>query len=409
MRTLLCSLDKPGFLFPAIGLAKALRSRGHEVAFVADRGAGAMLARSGFERLPRGDRDGRSFETAHWFRPLEVALQLQHVEHALARFAPDLLVGQALALGPLIARERSGLPVAIVGHATYGWPCGPAVPATERRRVRRQRSMLRLFAEARQLARLPALAPAADENSLLGDAFLLRSVAELQGAAWLPAGVHLVGACLWEPEAPDDELAAWVAAARRAGAPIACVHHGRSFGGRAFWRSLVEGLGTSGLRIAAATGRMEAGLEERMPAGAFYLRRELQASRVLRGAELMIGSASSSAVLAALSHGVPCLLVPGGEEQRDLAEQVERSGAGRILPQRGVTPAGLRRAVAETLADGSLRRRARVLQQAFARAPGFTRGVELLESLVGAGGGGPAASMALAVAETGHLAGVREA
>jgi UDP:flavonoid glycosyltransferase YjiC (YdhE family) len=256
--------------------------------------------------------------------------------------------------------------------------------------------MLRLLAEARTLTRLPALAAAAAEDALLGDAFLLRSVPELLGGARLPARVRLVGACLWEPGGPDGELAAWIAAARRAGAPIACVHHGHAFGGRVFWRSLVEGLKASGLRIAAATGGMAAELREKLPAGAFHLRPDLQESRVLRCADLMIGSASSSAVLAALRHGVPCLLVPGGEEQRDLAEQIEQSGAGRILPRKDVTPSALRRAVALALADGSLRHGARALQRAFARFPGFVACVEVLESMVGAHGAPEKAVLAFA-------------
>ncbi len=386
MRALFCSLDKPGLLLPAMGLAAALRSRGHRVAFAADRGAEPLLARAGFERVPRDDRDGRSFETELWSRPLAVALQLRHIEHALARFAPDLLVGQALTLGPLLARERHGLPVAIQGHATYAWPCGQAPLATEQRRERRQRTMLRLLAEARAAARLPPRAAITDDHPLHGDAFFLRSVRELHGPARLPPRAHLVGACLWEPggEDPDDQLAAWLAAARRAGAPMAYVHHGHSFGGDRFWRSLAEAAAAGGLWIAAATGG-EAELARRMPAGTFHLRRQLHPGPVLRHADLMIGSAGSTPVLGALSHGLPCLLVPGGDEQRDLAEQVAGSGSGRILHPRELTPAALQRAVAEVMADGSLRRQARALQQAFARCPGFAASADLLERLEGAG------------------------
>ncbi|HXO39970.1 MAG TPA: glycosyltransferase, partial [Thermoanaerobaculia bacterium] len=93
MRALFCSFESPGFLFPAIGLATALRARGHQVAFVSDRTAEPRLRAAGLERLPRDDRDGRSFETGDWFRPLAVALQVKHIEYAMARFHPDLLVG----------------------------------------------------------------------------------------------------------------------------------------------------------------------------------------------------------------------------------------------------------------------------------------------------------------------------
>jgi UDP:flavonoid glycosyltransferase YjiC (YdhE family) len=406
MRVLMCSLESPGFLFPAIGLAKALAARGHEVAFVTDRSAESRLAQAGFERLPRGERDGRSFETGQWLRPLAVALQVQHVEHAMARFAPDLLVGQALTLGPLVVGERWGIPVASQGLATYLWhgagqQLSGSAAAAERRR-QRQRDMLRLWKEARAQARLPALAARLDEGALLGDLFLLRSVAELHGGPGLPGHLHLVGACLWEPAARNEELPAWIAAARRAGAPIAYVHHGRSFDGPLFWRAMVDAFGGGALRIAAGTGRLEPALERQVAAGAFHLRRDLDADGALRCADLMIGSATSSAVLGALSHGVPCLLIPHGGEQHDLAEQVERAGAGRILAAKMATPAALRRAVVEVLADASLRRGARELQLAFSRCDGFTLAVDLLEATAGApraaGADGPGCHRGLAAA-----------
>jgi len=385
MRALFCSFESPGFLFPAIGLAAALRGRGHQVAFVTDRTAEPRLRGAGLERLPRDDRDGRSFETGEWFRPLAVALQVKHIEYAMARFAPDLLVSQALALGPLVVRARCGIPVAVQGLATYLWPCGAgsvASAATTRRRGYRHQTMLRHFNEARVLAGLPASDSEPEDSPLIGDLFQLRSVRELHGAAdSLPPRAHFAGACLWEPGEPDDELAAWIVAARNAGRPIVYVHHGRACGGQAFWRSLLAGFADGRLRIAAATRSLSAEWEAALPAGAFHLRRKVEQSRVLRYADLMIGNAVSSAVLGALSHGVPCLLIPSGGEQLDLADQVERAGAGRILTPREVTAAALRRAVSHMLADVSLRRRARELQRAFARLPGFTAAAQQLEWL----------------------------
>ena len=391
MRALVCSLDSPGFLYPAIGLAAELRARGHEVAFVTDRGARARLAKAGFERLPRGGRDGSSFQTGSWSLPLAIALQVGHVEHALGKLVPDLIVGQALALGPLIVRERWGLPVAVQGHATHAWPGAGGSAVAERRGAWRHRTMLRLLNEARALARLPArqpgLGPGVLENPLLGDLFLLRSVPELDGpTAVLPGRAHHVGACLWEPGAPpDDELTAWMAAARQDGAPIVYAYHGRCFGGHDVWASLVAAAAGGALRIAAATGRMEPWLEQTMAAGQFYLRRDLEPSRVLRHADLMIGSATSAAVLGALSHGVPCLLLPTGDEQGELAERVERAGAGRILPPKAATPAVLRRSIQEMLGDGSMRRQARRLERAFARFAGFAAAADLVATLAAGG------------------------
>jgi UDP:flavonoid glycosyltransferase YjiC (YdhE family) len=385
MRALLCSLDSPGFLSPAIGLAAALRARGHHVAFAANRRTEAKLAGAGFARLPRGPRDGPSFETGQWSRPFAAAMQLKHVEHALAVFAPDVVVGQALTLGPLLARERHGIPMAVLGPATHLWPGGEASSAAEERRAWRQRDMLRAWDQARALVHLPQQRDrGAGGESLLGDLFLLRSIRELHGAGALPPRAQLVGACLWQPGAPDDATFAWTSMARRAGAPVVWAHHRSTPAGRGFWLSLAAAAAGLGLRVAGAVGQMDLPREETSGAGAFLLKPTLEQSWVLPFADLMIGSASSAAVLGALSCGVPCLLAPSGGEQEDLAEQVERAGAGRILTARDLTPAGLSRAIAAILSDAAIQRQARALEHAFARLDGFALAADLLEGVAGA-------------------------
>jgi UDP:flavonoid glycosyltransferase YjiC (YdhE family) len=387
MRVLIASLDTPGFLHPAVGLAAALRRRGHAVAFVTGGAAAAVLQRHGCERIVSGNGDCRGFETAHWFRPLAAALQVRQIEHAMTRFACDVLVGQVLMLGPLLVRERCGVPLALQGLATHLWPGGgarrAASAATEERRAWRHADMLGHLNQARALARLPALAAPPEASPLLGDMLWLRSIEELHGGAGVPGRLHLVGACLWEPDGGDADLACWLEEARRRGRPIAYVQHGKAFGGSGFWQPLAEACAGGELQVAAATGRMDdlVGPPEANPPDGFFLRPHLSQREVLRHADLMIGSATTTAVLGALSHGVPCLLIPRGGEQLDLAEQVERAGAGRTLAPEGLTAGVLRSAVASVLADPSLRRRARELGTVLAGIDGFARSADLLESL----------------------------
>jgi UDP:flavonoid glycosyltransferase YjiC (YdhE family) len=389
MRVLLASLDSPGFLHPAIGLAAALQRRGHAVAFVTGAAAAAVLRRHGWESDVCGNGDGRGFETAHWFRPLAAALQVKQIERAMARFACDVLVGQVLMLGPLLVRERCGVPLALQGLATHLWPGGgarrAASAATEERRVWRHADMLGYLNQARALARLPALDALPEASPLWGDMLWLRSIAELHGGTGVPGRLHLVGACIWEPDGRDPDLAGWLDAAQRRGRRIAYVQHGRAFGGPGFWQPLIEALAGGEIQVAAATGRMDdpAAPEARRPEGpeGFFLRPHLSQGAVLSRADLMIGSATTTAVLGALSHGVPCLLIPHGGEQLDLAEQVESAGAARTLAPQGLTAGALRAAVAAVLADSSLRRRARELGTILSSIDGFVESADLLESL----------------------------
>src|SRR5262245_4931034 len=146
MRYLFCSLASPGFVLPSAGIALELRARGHEIAFATSQSAGEMLAGAGFERIPRGAKDGDSFQTPQWAQPLSIAIQVKHVEHAIEQFSPDVLVGQMLTLGPLVAAARSRLPVVVVGHAVYLWPTwsgDPPQPSdSERRLAWRYREMM---------------------------------------------------------------------------------------------------------------------------------------------------------------------------------------------------------------------------------------------------------------------------
>ena len=125
MRFLFCSLASHGFVYPAIGIAEVLRRRGHKVAFVTDLTCRDTLGQAGFARIPRGNTDGPSFQVKHWAEPLAVAIQVKHIEYALEQFNPDVMLGQQLTLGPLIAGDRHRLPVAMLGLAAYLWPASP--------------------------------------------------------------------------------------------------------------------------------------------------------------------------------------------------------------------------------------------------------------------------------------------
>jgi len=122
MRFLFCSLETPGFLFPAIAVALELKARGHEVSFVADAKCCALLASQGLARVERGSRDGESFQVAFWAKPTSIAIQVKHVEYALESFCADALVGQALTLGPILAAQKHKIPLGLLGFCTYLWP-----------------------------------------------------------------------------------------------------------------------------------------------------------------------------------------------------------------------------------------------------------------------------------------------
>ncbi|HSS50731.1 MAG TPA: nucleotide disphospho-sugar-binding domain-containing protein [Thermoanaerobaculia bacterium] len=369
-----------------IGIARALRELGHEVAFATGPASAGFLAAEGLDRIPRGEDDGASFQVKHWFQPLSVAIQIKHIEYALSRFPADALIGQQLTFGPLIVRERRRLPVGLLGFCTYLWPASDELARKqdlspfEARLVWRHQDMLGWLNKTRQMLRLPLYEGGCRETPFLADLFLVRGVPELQpDEHLLPGQVHLVGSCLWEPETIDPELAAWL---RRTAAPEATVIYaqpGRAFEAPCFWSGLVEALAGSKYRVVASVGRLDREVGN-LP-DTFFVRPHVNQGQVLSTARAVVSSATTTAVLGALTAGLPSLLIPTGSEQPDVAEVCANAGAALALTPEEVTPARVREVLDELLKTPSYRERAASLQSAFTRFDSFQLAADLCERL----------------------------
>jgi MGT family glycosyltransferase len=388
MRYLFASLSSYGFLLPAIGLAQTLRERGHQVAFVCDPSMAPALGRAGLERIPRGEPDGRSFQIVLSGHPLESARQVTHLDYAIAKFKPDVLVGHELALGPVLAGERHGLPAAVVGLATFIWSSDSTV-GNDWRNYRefvdeRYQGFLESYHLTREMLHMPPRPVAAhDENPLLGDLFLLRSIPELEGESeTLPARVHLVGDLAYGSTAPEPELQAWMDEAGAAGLPIVYAQPGRFFEKQGLWEALADALADRPVRVAASVGRMDRETS-RIPPN-FFVRDHVPQELVLPHATTVLCTSTTTPVLGALTHGLPLLLVPGGGggEQTDLAIRCLRLGVAHDLKAAEVTAETLGALVSRLLdPEDRTRRSARRLQQAFRAAGGLPLAADLLERL----------------------------
>lgn len=386
MRLLFCSFGTPGFLFPLVGLAHELRARGHEVAFASGHASIAVLEAEGLRRIPRGEKDGDSFHPTSWFTPASCALDAKHLGIALAEHRPHLLVTHHLCLSALIAGERAGLPVAILGPFTYLYPPatpGAADPQTETRLRWRLDDGIRSYNEVRRLFRMDPVGAAAEDHALLGDLFMVRSIPQLErGFASLPHKVRLVGPCTREPGSPHsaaDEWAELEAGFALPGAPIVYVNNGRSFGGPNFWPGFVEGLADAPVQVVASAGRMDMEIGPLPPN--FLVRGHVPHGLVLPRAGAMAGSSHSAAVIGSLMHGVPGVLFPHGVDTPDNASRMVEAGCAVALDPATLTPAMAREAVERVLADGEMRRRCGMVRDALRQADSFGPAADGVEEL----------------------------
>lgn len=385
MRYLFCPLASHGFVYPAIGIAQALRRRGDEVAFATGLAFGETIGRAGFERIPRGAKDGDSFEVGVWSHPLSAAMQVKHVEYALKRFAPDVLVTSQLANGPLLVGERECLPVAVIGLAAYLWPLWQhgAAPQTEADKLLEWRhgDMMGHFNRARALFGMSRVEAHHLDTPLHGDLFMVQSVPALEtGAGAFPRRVRCVGSCLWEPpQETDDELAEWLEDTAGAGQSVVYVQHGRSFDKPGFWSQLVAALKDRPVRVVASVGRMdkEAGA---IPSN-WFVRGHVPQGQVLRHACAVVSTGHTSAVLGALSHGLPSLLIPSGSGTEDIAERCVSAGAALAVFDKDPCALPLDTLMEELLHGESLRENARRLREAFAEYDGCELAAELISGV----------------------------
>jgi MGT family glycosyltransferase len=380
----------------AIGLALTLMRMGHEVGFVADASWIPQLEKQGITRIPRGTKDGPSFQTTLWAQPFSAAIQVKHVEYAIEKFYPDVLLGQQLALGPNIAALRANLPLAILGFSTWLWPNSlprkadapqqlePAAHSqrsdAERVTAWRYATHLDLFNQLQSAFHVKKSDSWLNENPLLGHLFMLRSTPAFAGnIESLPTVVQSVGPCLWEEENTDPELEQWLTDAEENRSPIIYVQQGRFFDRPHFWPKLVEAFQNTTIRVVASTGDMDC------PVGIlssnFFVRQSIPQSRVLRKARALISSANSTAVLGALVAGIPALLIPAGGEQPDVAERCRQLGVARVLLPGEVTPDRLKSELTSLFEDDSLYHTVKRLSVSFSKMNDFKIAASLLETL----------------------------
>lgn len=387
MKFLFCPLGSYGFINPLIGIAKVLVKKGHQVAFVTHKDFTEILQKEGLERIKRSPEDRSSFQIKLWAEPHAIAIQVKHIEQAIKQFKPDVLVGNQLTFGSLIAGEMYNLPVAVLGLATYLLPTLESPlqdnsPSEKKMRSQwRYENMMGYYKKTRQL--LGFTSPIKEnyqETPLLGDLFLLQTIPELEvDIDNLPPQVHLVGSCLWESVSADAELINWLNQPEIIDYPLIYVQMGRSFQHQRFWDYLIEAFSGNSLKIVASVGRMDGELIN-IPSN-FFIREHIPQGLVLPHAKAVISNGHTTSVLGALTHGLPSLLLPNGSGTEDIAECCCQGEVAIALTETEININNLHKAIETLLESSTLRQNAQRLQKAFQKIDSLETVASLLENL----------------------------
>ncbi len=406
--------------FPLIGIAHALRRRGHEVAFCSGAEARGPVEREGFALLPFRRVDERRVnelmfarqDYASWRVPFRFAsllrewlletvpAQVEDITAAMREFRPDVVVTETSMWAPiLVLRERESVPVAVFSTVAAcvlpgpdAPPFGLGLPRPRDRRTRivssvasaatrvLSRSMRRAANGVRHDFGLPPLVGSVTEHSATMDLYLVPSTREFDYQRIdLPANVHYVGPCVWNKgrsETPPE----WLATLDR---PTVHVTEGTMHAGApVLLRAAGRGLGGLPMSVVMTTGgRPLADLDLGAFTGNVRVEPWVAHADLMPRTDVLVTTGGAGTVMTALSAGVPMVVVPTEWDKPENAQRVVEAGVGIRLSPRRLTPLRLRRAVEEVLVEPRYRNNAGRFADKFASLDGLAEAARLLEGL----------------------------
>ena len=383
-----------GHAFPAIGLARALHGRGHDVLVetwerwrepVEELGARFTAAEEYTTFPPRTPGDGDEGPTA-----ADAALALLPLMEE-ERF--DVVVSDILTLAPAFAAERAGLKRATLIPHIYpvqepGLPffaVGALAPRTEMGRAMWRRALPMLIKglergrdEMNESRAVVGLEPIERLHGGISEELaIVATFPQLEYPRAWPSEVHVTGPFGFELPYPDVELPpgdgplVLVAASTAQDADCRLI------------RVALEALADEPVRVLATTnGHTPA---EPLPAAPSNARVVdwLSYSQVLPQCDLVICHGGHGTVARVLSAGVPLVCVPAVGDMTETGARVSWSGSGVMLPWRLLGAGSLRLATRKALSEDSFAARAREIGAWAASHDGAVRAAELVEELAG--------------------------
>ncbi|MFT4086941.1 MAG: glycosyltransferase [Gordonia sp. (in: high G+C Gram-positive bacteria)] len=354
-----------GHAFPALGLAAAFSDAGDDVVVYTGARWQSAAARRGLTVRPLpglAAREGEDDADAGAKLSSRAARMAVELAPLLAIDDVDLVVSDVITVAGGWAAELAGIPwIELSPHPLYEQskalpPIGAGLEAGERRRDRIRDAALRGLGAPARARGLRQRRRAREDIGLIGDAApAARFVATLPGLEvprpdW-PVRTHLIGPLFFEPtDAVFDVVP------ERGPLVVVCpstAETGSAELGEVALSVLAERQKRGAVRVVYSALNVPDDLSGAPSGLVAGLARQ---DRAFAQADLVVCGGGHGTLAKALSAGVPVVVVPGGGDQWELANRVERAGAGRLV--RPVTRGALQAAIDDVLGDPSYARRA---------------------------------------------------
>jgi UDP:flavonoid glycosyltransferase YjiC (YdhE family) len=373
VRFLFSCIPGEGHFWPLLPLARALRARGHNVAFAVAEGWAPRVAEEGFAALAAGI----DHEAARAFFPSrEELLAVDPAERRSLLFPRIFGVGHAPAKLPeLLGRVREWGPDGVV-HDSSDLAAPVAAAAAERPVVNHSFGTMVPLRVSRRAA--DVVAPLWLEQGLEPDEY---------AGAYRGLYVDLSPPALAraEPPGPSVRLRPAERLARAAPpplpAPFVYATMGTIFNDPGLFPVLFEALAG---RPALVTIGRGAAFPSGVPDG-IRVERFVPQEDVLPHASVVLSHGGSGTTLGALAHGLPLVLVPQGADQFDNAALCERAGVAAVVPPEEASAGTIRAALERVLEEPSYGDAALRLAADIAAMPPAEEVAERVEAFVAAG------------------------
>ena len=363
MRVLFSTTPLDGHFRPLLPLARALRARGHELAFATAASWHPVVEAEGFDALAVGadHTAARHVRLDSEWDAIQALPALDRRQHV---FSYLFAQGHApLKLPALLDAARAWRAQAVVYES--GDLAAPVVAA-----ALRLPSVNHGFGTMMPLSILERAAPAVEQ--------LWRSVG-LEPAPYAGAfeGIYVdvVPPLLAEdrPLCPsirlrlaDSELVdppLWLEQLPR---PLVYATMGTVFNRPASFAPLVDGLASAGVGALLTVGRNVDPSELGDVPQAIRVERFVPQGQVLASCAAVVSHGGSGTLLGTLAAGLPLVILPQGADQFENAARCERAGAAVVLPPDAVTAEAVAAAVRLVLSEPAYAEAARVIAAEFA-------------------------------------------
>jgi len=373
-----------------LALATALAGRGHDVTFETwerwgshARAAGLrFVAAPEYPVFPTGSAPLKPYEA--------VVRAARDTRPHVAALRPHAVVADILTLGPALAGELEGVPVATLiphvhphlppGSPPYSFGARPPRTAFSRRLwsaldplvMRGLEHGRRDLNDARGRLGLPPLERV--HGGISERLCLVATFPQLEYPRAWPEWTHVVGPLLWEPpyedvEPPPGEEPLVLVAPSTA--------HDRE---HRLLRAALAGLEGEPVRVLATWNRRPLARPVHVPANARLVEWISYALTMPRCA-VVVCHVGHGTMVRALASGATVVACPVAGDMAENAARLDWSGAGVRLPWRFATPRGVRLAVQQALASTDVARRASELATWARTHDGAERAADLVEEL----------------------------